>query len=138
MPLMRAQRDPDTLLVQEMLAPPPLDQARSSLEYWQRRRAMLPVYRRAARREAKEMAARWQERVHAAERARFESTFLGRLLAPFGVSYLRLTKRGLVALAWMLVPRRLRLVAIGVAAAWLIAAAAIGTVLVVALSSALS
>jgi hypothetical protein len=38
----------------------------------------------------------------------------------------------------MLVPRRLRLVAIGVAAAWLIAAAAIGTVLVVALSSALS
>jgi hypothetical protein len=135
---MRRQRDPDLLLVEEMLAPPPLDQARSSLEYWQRRRTALPVYRRGARREAKEMATRWRERVHAAERARFESTFLGRLLAPLGVSYLRVTKRGLVALAWMFVPRQVRLVVIGVAAAWLIAAAAIGTVLVVALSSALS
>jgi hypothetical protein len=69
-----------------MLAPPPLEDARSSLEYWQRRRKALPIYRRAARREAKEMAGRWQERVRAAELARFEASLAGRLLARLGIS----------------------------------------------------
>ena len=134
---MRAHRDPDSLLVDEMLAPPPLDQARSSLEYWEQRRAALPLYRRGARREAKEMAARWRERVHAAERARFGSTFLGRLLAPFGVSYLRVTKGGLLALAWSVAPQRLRLVLVGVAAAWLLVALGVSAALFVAAYSAL-
>lgn len=125
------------MLVEEMLAPPPLDQARSSLEYWERRRTMLPLHRRGARREAKEMAARWQERVHAAERARFESTFLGRLLAPFGISYLRVTKRGLLYAGWAIAPQRLRLVLVGVAAAWLLVALVVSAALFVAAYSAL-
>ena len=50
------QRDPDHLLIERMLAPPPLEDARSSLDYWRRRRKSLPLYRRAARREAKEIA----------------------------------------------------------------------------------
>lgn len=137
MPVMLAHRDPDSLLVEEMLAPPPLDQAQSSLEYWQRRHAMLPIYRRAARREAKEMAARWQDRVHAAERARFESTFLGRLLAPLGISYLRVTKRGLLGFAWAVVPQPLRVALVGVAAAGLLAALAVSAALFVAAYSAL-
>ena len=47
-----ATRDADEFLVQEMLAPPPLEQARSSLEFWRRRRKVLPFYRRRERREA--------------------------------------------------------------------------------------
>jgi hypothetical protein len=122
---MRAHGDPDLLLVEEMLAPPSADDARSSLEYWERRRAALPVYRRAARREARDMAARWQDRLLAAEQARFEATLAGKLLIRLGISRLfllrlRFTKLGLVALAWTLVPRKVKLVAGGVAAAWLI------------------
>ena len=51
-----AQKDADQLLIESMLAPPPLEDARNSLEFWQGRRKTLPLYRRAARREAKEMA----------------------------------------------------------------------------------
>src|SRR4249919_290069 len=83
---MRAVQDPDLLLIEQMLAPPPLADARDSLAYWQTRRKSLPLYRRAARREAKEMAVRWQERVRAAELARFEASPIGRLLARLGIS----------------------------------------------------
>jgi hypothetical protein len=31
---MAATRDPDLLLIERMLAPPPLEDARSSLEFW--------------------------------------------------------------------------------------------------------
>jgi hypothetical protein len=126
---MRAQRDQDLLLVETMLAPPPLEDARRSLEYWERRHRALPLYHRRARREAREMAARWDERVRAAERARFESSLAGRLVAWLGLSSafvdrVRFTKRGLLFLAWALVPRRIKLVAGGVVAAWLIVAIA--------------
>jgi hypothetical protein len=122
---MRAHRDTDLLLVEQMLAPPPVDDARSSLEYWQRRRRALPVYRRTARREAREMASRWEERLRAAELARFESSLVGRMLSPLGISKLwllraRFTKGGLVVLAWSFVPPKVKLVAAGVAAAWLV------------------
>jgi hypothetical protein len=122
--------DYDAMLVEQMLAPPPLDDARSSLAYWQRRRRTLPVYRRAARREAKEMAARWQERVRAAELARFEATPLGRLLAWLGISVLwirplRITKRRVLFIGWRLVPRKLKLALGVVAAGWLIVAVAV-------------
>jgi len=121
---MRARPDPDLLLVERMLAPPPLDDARRSLEYWRRRRKTLPVYKRRARREAREMALRWDERVRAAERLRFDSTVLGRILKAVGVSsfYRRNvpeTKWRLVRLGWALVPRNLKLVAGGLIAAWL-------------------
>ena len=124
---MRAQRDPDLLLVEVMSAPPPLEDARSSLEYWETRQKALPLYQRRARREAREMAARWDERVRAAELARFESSFAGRLVARLGLSSafvqrVRLTKWGVLALAWSLVPRRFKLVAAGVVAAWLLVA----------------
>jgi hypothetical protein len=116
--------DPDLLLVESMLAPPPLDDARSSLEYWYRRRRALPLYRRRARREARDMATRWEARVQAAEQARFDSTLLGRLLAALGISSswvgrLRVRKRRLVGLGWAAVPRTMKLVAGAFAAALL-------------------
>ena len=136
---MRAQADPDLRLVESMLAPPALEDARSSLEYWERRRQALPLYKRAARREAREMAVRWHGRVQAAERLRFEATLAGRILAAVGLSrfYVRPvwpTKRGLVVFAWAVVPRRLKLVAAGIVAAWLLAAAVTIAVFAVALS----
>jgi hypothetical protein len=123
----RAQRDPDLLLVDTMLAPPPLEDARRSLEYWERRHRALPLHHRRARREAREMAARWGERVRAAERVRFESSVVGRVVAWLGLSSafvhrVRFTKRGLLFLAWALVPRRIKVVAGGIVAAWLIVA----------------
>jgi hypothetical protein len=124
---MRAQRDRDLLLVETMLAPPPLEDARRSLEYWERRHKALPLHQRRARREAREMAARWDERVRAAERIRFESSVVGRVVAWLGLSSafvqrMRFTKGGLLFLAWALVPLRLKLVAGAVVAAWLIVA----------------
>ena len=122
---MRLQRDPDLQLVETMLAPPPLEDARRSLAYWENRRRALPLYRRAARREAREMAARWESRVQAAERLRFEATVAGRILRALGLSGLvalraRLTKGHVLAFGWGLVPGRFKLVAAGVAAAWLL------------------
>jgi hypothetical protein len=123
-PHVRPQRDPDLLLVESMLAPPPLDDARRSLAYWQRRQKALPFYQRRARQEAKDMAARWDARVRAAERARFATSVAGRILAALGLSRLvarpRPTKRRLVLLAWALVPLRIKVIAGGVFAAWLI------------------
>src|SRR5512133_2292736 len=130
---MRAERDPDLLLVERMLAPPPLEDARSSLEYWKRRRKALPLYRRAARREAKQMAIRWQERVRAAELALFEASLVGRLLAGLGLSSLwlrrvRFAKEALVWVSWVVVMRKVKLVVGGLA---------LGLILVVATVAAL-
>jgi hypothetical protein len=123
-------RDPDLVLVDSMLAPPPLDDARRSHEYWERRRKTLPVYRRAARREAREMAARWEDRVHAARIARFEASPVGRFLGMLGIStgwlrQIRVSKRGVLAFAWIVVPPKLKLVAGAVVAAWLVTALAV-------------
>lgn len=119
---MWSQRDPDLVLVEAMLAPPPLEDARRSLEYWQERRRRLPVYQRAARREAREMAARWEGRVRQAELLRFEASVAGRILKAVGLSglygrLLPLSKGRFVALAWAVTPRRLKLVAGGLVAA---------------------
>lgn len=134
---MSAHADPDLLLVERMVAPPPLEDAHSSLEYWQRRRRTLPLYRRRARREAREMAIRWEDRVRAAERLRFESSLFGRLLAAMGISsswvpWLRVGKRRLVRLGWALVPRPVKLVFGAVAAASVIMVVAVvaGVILV--------
>jgi hypothetical protein len=126
---MRAERDPDLVLIERMLAPPSLEDARSSLEYWQRRRKALPLYRRSARREAKEMAVRWHERVRAAELARFEASTIGRLLARLGVSSIwfqraRLASQLLSWVAWAVVLRKVKLV--------LASFAALGILIVVA------
>lgn len=124
---MRAHHDPDLVLVQEMLAPPPLEDALRSLEYWERRQKSLRVYQLGARREAREMALRWESRVRAAERIRFEGTLFGRILAAVGLSALwaqrpPFRKQGLLALAWVFMPRPLKLAAVGLVAAWLLAA----------------
>ena len=110
-----AVQDPDQLLVEQMLAPPPLEDAQRSLEYWQARRKQLPLYRRSARREAKEMAVRWQERVHAAELARFEASTIGRLLAGLGISSIwfrrvQLASQLMSWVVWAVVLRKVKLV----------------------------
>jgi len=127
---MRAERDPDLVLIESMLAPPPLEDARSSLEYWQRRRKALPLHRRAARREAKVMATRWQERVRAAELAGFEASMAGRLLARLGISSIwfqrvQTTSQLLSWVVWAVVLRKVKLV--------LTSFAAIGILIVVLL-----
>jgi len=132
---MWSRRDPDLVLVEAMLAPPPLEDARSSLEFWRQRHRALPVYKRGARKEAREMAARWEARVAAAERARLERTPAGRILAAVGLLRfvpfpLRPTKGWLLAFAWAVVPRKAKVVAGGVLAGWLVVLAA--TLMVVA------
>jgi hypothetical protein len=136
---MRVRRDSDLLLVESMLAPPPLEDARRSLEFWRTRHRALPVYKRGARREAREMTARWEARVAAAERARFERSPAGRILAAVGILRfvpfpLRPTKGWVFAFAWALVPRRAKVVAGGVVAAWLVVLAATLTVVVTAVN----
>src|SRR5262245_44149671 len=119
------QRDPDLLLIERMLAPPPLEDARSSLQYWQRRRKRLPLYRRAARREAKEMAGRWERRVDAAEQLAFEARTVGRLLSSPWLRRVRAAKGAMVWLGWIVVTRKLRLVARGFAAVGLLLVVAV-------------
>jgi hypothetical protein len=119
-----------------MLAPPPLEDARSSLEFWQRRLKKLPLYRRAARREAKVMTKLWEEKVQAAELARFESSPIGRLLTRLGLSSpwlgrARFANQALVWLAWVVVMRKLKLVAGGIATLGLIVVAAVAALVVV-------
>jgi hypothetical protein len=131
-----AHPDPDLVLVQSMLAPPPLEDARRSLEYWERRQKSLRVYQRRARREAREMALRWESRVRAAERVRFEATVFGRILAALGLSDLwmqrmRFGKQRLFFVAWTLTPRKLKLVAGSLVAAWLLTAVVTVAVLAV-------
>jgi hypothetical protein len=126
---MRDRRDPDLLLVEEMTAPPPLEDARRSLEYWQDRHRALPLYRRRDRREAVEMARRWETRVRAAQQARFDASPIGRVLTALGIRLYAWrfgsTKRGVASLMWVVVPRPVKLVAGGLAAAWLLAAVGI-------------
>ena len=110
---MRAVQDRDLILIDEMLAPPPLEDARSSLEFWQRRHRSLPLYRFGARREARQMADRWHERVVDAELIRFERTFFGRLLKRIGISRLWVQRKAvgrgmLFEVAWVLATRRAR------------------------------
>jgi hypothetical protein len=136
---MGATRDPDVVLVESMLAPPPVEDARSSLEYWQRRGKTLPVYKRAARREAREMATRWEGRVRAAQRARFDSSLVGRGLAALGISSawierINVTKRAVVLFAWAFVPVKFKLIAGAVVATWLIMVLAALAVVVAILS----
>jgi hypothetical protein len=57
----------DDALLRDLLAPPPLEDCRASLEFWRARLAGLPHYKRSARREARAMIARWESRLRAAE-----------------------------------------------------------------------
>jgi hypothetical protein len=58
----------------------------------------------------------------------FELSVPGRILKALGLSYVRLyrpTKRGLLVFGWMLVPRRIKVVALGFVATWLAVVAAV-------------
>jgi hypothetical protein len=55
-------------------------EAREALAYWRGRMRRLPWYRRAARAEAREMAARWQRRLVQAELERWQLHWLARPL----------------------------------------------------------
>jgi hypothetical protein len=129
--------DRDLVVIQEMLAPPPLEDARSSLEFWERRRKSLPVYRVSARREAKVMAGRWQARVIDAELVRFERTIFGRVLKRMGVSRVWVQRgsvgRGLMFdLAWTLLSRRTRPAGNGRAVAFVAVLAVITALVLIA------
>jgi len=101
--------DHDELLIAEMRQPPPLEQARASLDYWMQRRARLPLYKRSARREADEMIRRCRQRVAEAERRRYGTGiggFVRRLIAGDTPQWL-VVRSGLLAFAWAFLPRRL-------------------------------
>src|SRR5436190_10241933 len=68
---MRTASPPDTddTLLRELLAPPPLEDCRTALEFWRPRLAGRPRRRRMARREARARVARWEVRLRAAEAA---------------------------------------------------------------------
>ena len=105
---MRA-RDPDEVLIQELLRPPPLEQARASLDFWQRRRKALQPYRVRARREAKEMIRLTREQVAAAERLRYGSGLPGlirRLLAREPLPWRFRRNVTIVSFSWQIWPRR--------------------------------
>jgi hypothetical protein len=137
--MLGAIRDADELLIQDMLAPLPLEQTRSSLEFWRQRRMMLPFYRRTERREADEMIRRWQVRLLAAERARFGTGLNGlvrRLLAfePLGWHFQR--RRPLIAFVWSILPRQVALILVAVLGAFVVTALAIGLGLTILVLSA--
>ena len=124
-----AIRDADELLVQSMLAPPPLEQARSSLEFWRERRKVLPLYRRRERREADEMIQRWRARVAAAERARFGTGLFGQIrrrLAREPLSRPFPRERALFGFLWSILPRRIALVAVASLGAFFVATVGVG------------
>lgn len=70
-PQIAKRRSDDDALLADLTAPPTLEDARESYDYWQRRSSQLPIHRRAERKEAAEMATRWKERLTAAERERY-------------------------------------------------------------------
>jgi hypothetical protein len=124
-----ADRHSDDRLLEKMLAPPPLEQARRSLEYWSQRRSGLPFYRLTDRREADEMIRRWRMRLAAAERAHFGTGLIGlvrRLLAREQRSWAVWQEPTLALLVWRLVPRQVALIAIAALAVVLVSLAAIG------------
>lgn len=79
--------DPDHELLDELTAPPPLDEAKQSLTYWEDRLHDLPHHRRAERREARAMVERWQGHVRDAERAQYGPGPLERLLDLAGIRW---------------------------------------------------
>jgi hypothetical protein len=59
-------RSPDDQLLARLNAPPDLGEGVESLEYWRARAKQLSWYRIRARREARVMTQRWEQRVRAA------------------------------------------------------------------------
>lgn len=79
------RRARDDELLAELTAQPTVEEAREAYDFWSNRRATLPVYDRAERKEADQMAARWKERLAAAERQRYGPSLLEQLFTALGV-----------------------------------------------------
>ncbi len=90
--------DSDDALIHEMLAPPPVEDAQASLDFWRQRRRELPVYRRRARREAELRMASAEETLRAARRAKFGPTLLEQLSEAVGISISPARIRRVIAL----------------------------------------
>ena len=85
-------------LVADMLAPPPLEQAQDSVDFWRRRRSALPLYRRRARREAERRLTEAEAQLRAARRAKFGPTLLEQLSEAVGITISPARIRHLLAL----------------------------------------
>ena len=62
-------RTNDEERLREALAPPPIEDAREALDYWRARQRSLRIWQRTQRREAHEMALRWELRLRESRRA---------------------------------------------------------------------
>jgi hypothetical protein len=76
-------------------------EAREALEYWSGRAKKLPWHRRAARREARELAARWRGRLIAAHLERWRLGRFQSLLVPLLDTRGRSGSAHLRRLAWV-------------------------------------
>jgi hypothetical protein len=81
------RREADDALLADLTAPPALEEARDAYRYWARRKGDLPVYKRAERKEAEQMTARWKQRLAAAERERYGPGPLEQLANAIGVRW---------------------------------------------------
>jgi hypothetical protein len=93
----------DEQLLRRYLRPVDVEVARMALEYWLSRLERLPRRRRAERREARQMVARWERRLLEAENHRRSESIAGRLLLAAGLERLVVRRRPSVR-----VPRRAR------------------------------
>ena len=60
-----------------------IEEAREALEFWSKRAERLPWHRRAARREAREMATRWRSRLIRAHLDRWRLGAVSDFVSPF-------------------------------------------------------
>jgi hypothetical protein len=95
-PQIAKRRSDDDALLADLNAPPTIDEARESYDYWQRRRSELPLHRRAERKEAAEMATRWKERLTAAQREHYGPGLMEQVLDMLGIRW-RPNPRRLIA-----------------------------------------
>jgi hypothetical protein len=86
-PQVTERRARDNELLAELTAPPSVEEAREAYDFWRNRRATLPIYNRAERKEADRMATLWRERLTAAERQRYGPGLLEQLFTALGVRW---------------------------------------------------
>ncbi len=101
---MSRRESTDEQLLRQLHAPPDLDDAIQSLEYWRRRSRQLPWYRIRARREAVRMTVRWEQRVGAAVVSQHRAPLEARLAAGVLVARTRVgrwTRRAVIVVASM-------------------------------------
>ncbi len=81
------KRARDDVLLAELTAPPSLEEARKTYEYWTSRLARLPRHKRAQRKEALEMAERWKVCLAVAEREHRGPGLLEQLATALGLRW---------------------------------------------------